>query len=45
MWAQTTRSQAAELELAEGDIVFVRKDAVRKLRAGSVTAVPRAWRT
>ncbi len=36
MWAQTTRSQAAELELAEGDIVFVRKDAVRKLRVGSV---------
>src|SRR4051794_5591943 len=29
LWAQTTRSQAEELELAVGQIVFVRKDAVR----------------
>ena len=29
LWAQTTRSQAVELELELGQIVFVRKDAVR----------------
>jgi sulfate/thiosulfate transport system ATP-binding protein len=29
IWAQTTRSQAQELELAVGEIVVVRKDAVR----------------
>jgi sulfate/thiosulfate transport system ATP-binding protein len=29
VWAQTTRSHAEELELAEGEIVFVRKDAAR----------------
>jgi sulfate transport system ATP-binding protein len=29
LWAQTTRTQAQELELAVGQIVFVRKDAVR----------------
>ena len=29
VWAQTTRSQAEQLELEQGEIVFVRKDAAR----------------
>jgi sulfate transport system ATP-binding protein len=35
LWAQTTRSQAEQLELAVGQIVFVRKDAVRNFSPAS----------
>ncbi len=40
VWVQTTRSRAEELELAEGQIVYVRKDGARRFGGDTAAVAP-----